>query len=74
MLNNKLKMNDSKTEFLVISSTFSKYNPDNLFVTFGTSIIYPSQKCKSFWAIFEEHFNFRSQVSQLCKSTYFSLN
>ena len=57
----------------MISSTRSKYKPDNLFVTVGTSKIYPSQKCKSLRAIFDKHFNFRSQVSQVCKSTYFSL-
>ena len=45
MLNNKL--NDSKTEFLMIASTRSKYKPDIIFVTVGTSKIYPSQKCKS---------------------------
>ena len=73
MLNNKLKINDSKTEFLVISSTRSKYKPDNIFITVGTSQIYPSQKCKCLGAIFDKHFNFRSQVSQVRKSTYFSL-
>ena len=73
MIENKLKINDSKTEFLVISSTRSKYKPDNLFVTVGTSKIYPSQKCKSLGAIFDKHLNFHSQVSQVCKSTYFAL-
>ena len=53
MLNN----NDSKTEFLVILSTRSKYKSDNRFVTVGTYKIYPSQKCKSLGAIFDKHFN-----------------
>ena len=58
----------------MISSARSKYNPDHMFVTVDTSKIYLSQMCKSVGAIFDEHFKFRTQVDQICKSTYFSLN
>ena len=58
-----------------ILSTRSKYNHDNLFVTVGTdpATNISISKCKRLGAIFDKHFNFLSQASQVCKSTYFSL-
>ena len=46
MIENKLKINDSKTEFLVLTSSFLKQHFNALNISVGTSRIAPSIKIR----------------------------
>ena len=49
MINNKLKINDSKPEFLIIRSQFLKVAMSNLTVTVGDTEISSSDKARKLW-------------------------
>ena len=74
MITNKLKINDSTTEFLIIASphAHSKIISDlNLHV--GNSVMKPSKSIKNLGVIIDKNLNVESQVPNICKSTHFHL-
>ena len=71
MITNKLKINDSKTEFLLITSPRSKFTKD-IQITIGQSNISPSSTCKSLGVMLDDHFAMDANISNICRSTYFS--
>ena len=72
MITNKLKINDSKTEFLVITSPRSKFTKD-IQITIGQSNISPSSTCKSLGVMLDDHFSMDAHISNICRSTYFHI-
>ena len=72
MITNKLKINDSKTEFLLITSPRSKFTKD-IQITIGQSNISPSSTCKSLGVMLDEHFAMDAHISNICRSTYFHI-
>ena len=72
MITNKLKINDSKTEFLLITSTRSKFIKD-IQITIGQSNSSPSSTCKSVCVMFDDHFTMDGHISNICRSTYFHI-
>ena len=72
MISNKLKINDSKTEFLVISSPRAKISKD-LQIAISDSLIKPSSTCKSLGVVFDKHFTMDAQISNICRSTHFHI-
>ena len=52
MIDHKLKINDSKTEFLIIRSQFSKVTLPNLTVTVGDTEISSSDKARNLGVLF----------------------
>ena len=58
MIKNKLKINDSKTEFIVYV---------------GDSIIQQSSKVRDLGAIFDQFLSFDDYISSVCRSTHFHL-
>ena len=74
MIENKLKINDDKTEFLIIASPHShKKLTDNHSLTVGNSSIGPSSSAKNLGVIFDNNMNMEKQVSNICKSANFQL-
>ncbi len=72
MIKNKLKINDDKTEFLVVTSKWSKFSHDiNLLI--GQETIAPSVACKSLGVMFDQHSNMDTQVKHVCRATHFHL-
>ena len=57
MINHKLKINDSKTEFLIIRSQFSKVTLPKLTVTVGDTEISSSDKARNLGVIFDSFMN-----------------
>ena len=51
---NKLKINDDKTEFLIITSPKVKFSA-NLQFKKGQEIVLPSTSCKSLGVMFDDH-------------------
>jgi hypothetical protein len=73
MTQNKLKLNDEKTEVLLIRSKFSRLpRPiDEIFI--GSSIIELAESARNIGVIFDQHFTFKKHISTTCRSIYFNL-
>ena len=72
MIRNKLKINDDKTEFLVISSPQSKLSTD-IKIKIGKSEIIPSSSCKSLGVMLDNHMAMDVQIRSVCKSTLYHI-
>ena len=72
MIRNKLKINDDKTEFLIISSSHSKLLHD-FKIAIGNSEITPSTSCKSLGVMLDNHMTMNSQIQNVCRSTLFHI-
>ena len=73
MIKNKLKINDSKTEFLVLSSSFLKQQFNDLQINVGNTEINPSLSARNLGVIFDSHLNLESHINSVCRSAYFHL-
>jgi len=72
MIRNKLKINDDKTEFLLISSPHSKLSKD-IKISIGQSEITPSASCKSLGVMLDNHMAMDVQIQNVCKSTLYHI-
>ena len=62
MITNKLKINDSKTEFIVSRSPQLKCDLSGLSVNVGVSMITQSSKVSQMWVVtFDQFLNFDDQ-------------
>ena len=57
MITNKLKINGSKTKFLVLTSSFSKQQFNDLQINVGNAEINPSSSARNLGVIFDSHLN-----------------
>ena len=73
MIQNKLKINDSKTEFLVLTSSYLKQHFNDLNTSVGNSRIAPSISTRNLGAIFDNHMSLDKQINSICKSAFFHL-
>ena len=75
MLQDKLKINDAKTEFLLIGTRpqLKKVDIDSLKI--GDSVITPSKHAvRNLGSWFDETFSMQSHVNKTCKAGYYYLN
>ena len=72
MIKNKLKINDDKMEFLLITSPFVKLTRDVL-ISIGQDQISPSLSCKSLGVMFDQHLSMDTQVKSICRSVHFHI-
>ena len=74
MLQNKLKINDDKTEFLVITSPRmeEKLSRDQK-ITVGATSIDKSSKARNLGVIFDNNMNMEQHITGVCKSANFHL-
>ena len=70
MIRNKLKINDGKTEFLVISSPYLRTELPQCKLKVGKSVIAKSCKAKNLGVMFDCNINMENHVSEVCKSLY----
>ena len=73
MIKNKLKINDSKTEFLVLTSSFFKQQLKDLQINVGNTHIKPTVSARKLGVIFDSHLNLESDINNVCRSAYFHL-
>ena len=71
IIKNKLKINDSKTEFIIFRSPLLKQNLSDLPVRVGDMQLSPSSKVKE--ETFDQYLTFHVNISGICKSTHFHL-
>ena len=76
MIKDKLKINDSKTEFHIIRSQFSKVTMPNLIVTVGDTEISSSNKSRNLLVgvIFDSFMNLEPHITQVCGMAYMHLS
>ena len=72
MIMNKLKINDDKTEFLLITSPRANITRD-IQISIGQKEISPSPACKSLGVMFDQHFNMDTQIRSICHSAHFHI-
>ena len=75
MIMNKLKLNDSKTEFIVFRSPQAKQDLSSLsvYVSVCDSIIQQSSRVRDLGVIFDPFLSFDDYISSVCRSTHFYL-
>ena len=73
MITNKLKMIDSKTEFIVFRSPQLRCDLSGLSVNVGESQITLSLKVRDLGVSFDQFLNFADHITAICRSTYFIL-
>ena len=73
MITNKLKINDSKTEFIVFRSPQLKCDLSGLSVNVGESQITQSLKVRDLGVTFDQFLNFDEHITAICRSTYFHI-
>ena len=73
MIKNKLKINDSKTEFIIFRSPLLKHDLNYLSVSVGDMQVSPSSKVSDLGVVFDKYLTFHDHISGICKSTHFHL-
>ena len=72
MIRNKLKINDDKTEFLLITSPCTKLT-DDVYISIGRENISTSKSCKSLGVMFDHHMSMDVQIENVCRSALFHI-
>ena len=73
MIKNNLKINNSKTEFIIFRSPLLKQNLSDLSVSVGDMQVSPSSKVRDLGVVFDQYLIFHDHISGICKSTHFHL-
>ena len=73
MITNKLKINESKTEFIVFRSPQLRCDLSGLSVNVGESQITESLKVRDLGVTFDQFLNFDDHINAICRSTYFHI-
>lgn len=72
MIHNKLKINDDKTEFLILTSQHSK-SKLNCSLPIGSSQVNPSSSCRNLGVTFDNKLTMNLHISNLCRNMMFHL-
>ena len=71
---NKLKLNPNKTEFLLIGHERQRLKYLPMFpITLLGSETYPSKTVRNLGIVFDENFNFRTHINNVCKLSYYHI-
>ena len=74
MTTNKLKLNPDKTEFLFIGHECQRLKYLSRFpVTLLGSETQPSKTAQDLGTVFDENFNFRTRINNVCKLSYYNI-
>ena len=71
MLNNDLKFNNDKTEFLIIGSSQQLENLDNISIRVGDSDIHPVPLARNLGCWFDSRLSMASHITKLCNSSFY---
>ena len=70
---NKLKLNETKTEFLVIRSKHGKHTPDVSSVCVGGSAVSAVHSARNIGVVMDDRLTMTDQVDAICKASYAQL-
>ena len=69
MIKNKLKINNSKAEFIIFRSPHLKLNLSDLSDSVGDMQVSSSSKVRDLGVVFDQNLTFHDHLSGICKST-----
>ena len=72
MNRNELKLNQGKTEILIMHSKFRPRPPLNCF-QIGSEAVLSSSSATSLGVVFDDHMSFEEHIKQVCRSSFFHL-
>ena len=70
---NKLKLNDSKTEFFIAASPYYEKRLPEITLTTGNSCIKPSQTIRNLGAYFDSNMTMASHITNVSRTITFHL-
>ena len=73
MTKNKLKLNESKTEFIVLGSPYYIQKLPPVMLTISDAHIKPTYSVRNLGIMFDVHMTMTKQISSLCQSSYFQI-
>ena len=73
MIKNKLKSNNSKTEFIIFQSPLLKQNFSDLSISVGDSQVFLSSKDRDIGVVLDQYLTLHDHISGICKYTHFHL-
>ena len=73
MLNNDLKFNDDKTDFLIIGSSQQLEKLDNISIRVGDSNIHPVPLARNLGCWFDSRPSMASDITKLCVSSFYCI-
>ena len=69
---NKLRLNDEKTEFLILNARH-KLSPSSDYIHVGTELIRPSKSAKNIGVWFDNTLSMEKQVNMICRTGFYHL-
>ena len=73
MVKQKLKLNEDKTEFIIISSPHNKKELNGIKIKIGNETVIASHSARNLGVVFDCIFNMESHITSVCQSCYFHL-
>ncbi|XP_072022019.1 uncharacterized protein [Amphiura filiformis] len=73
MIQNKLQLNNDKTEFFIASSPHNSRFINNVSLKIGDSTILPSKSVRNLGSFFDTNMSMTTHITNLCKTTTFHL-
>ena len=73
MITNKLKLNDDKSEFMLISSPHNKKKFDAMSINIGSEIVNVTDSVRNLGVMIDSIFNMEDHITSVCRSCYFHL-
>ena len=73
MTQNRLKLNDDKTEFLFIASKYFKQRFDISEITIGNSVVSAVSQARNIGVIFDDVMTMSNHISSICKTANYHL-
>ena len=73
MIKNKLKITDSKSEFIIFRSPLLKQNLSDLSISIGNTLVSLSSTVRDVGVVVDQYLTFHDHISVICKSTHFHL-
>ena len=73
MSNNKLKLNDDKTELLIVSSKNAENKIQNTHIQLGSSTISTSNNVRNLGIYLDSNMSMENHIKKVCQSAYFQI-
>lgn len=74
MAGNSLKLNESKTDFMVLGSKHALKNVNTKHVTVGDEMVVASSSVKNIGAVLDQQLKMDKHVNSMCKTAWYSLH
>ncbi|XP_072016946.1 uncharacterized protein [Amphiura filiformis] len=71
---NKLMMNDSKTELLHVKSRYARSVPEDISITIGNATIASSPEVRDLGVLFDENLKMVSHVNDICRRASYAIH